>query len=86
MGLIFKNLLFGKYFFESDFFLIFFFQNNFFLIFHFFFNFSFGKQVFFWKNFLNISSLEYRAVHKKCPGERHIVESRGFFYLKEQIF
>ena len=24
MGLIFKNLLFGKYFFESDFFLIFF--------------------------------------------------------------
>ena len=23
---------------------------------------------------------------KKCPGERHIVEPRGFFYLKEQIF
>ena len=30
--------------------------------------------------------LWYRAVHKKCPGERHIVEPRGFFYLKEQIF
>ena len=28
----------------------------------------------------------YRAVLKKCPGERHIVEPRGFFYLKEQIF
>ena len=21
----------------------------------------------------------YRAVNKKCPGERHIVEPRGFF-------
>ena len=30
--------------------------------------------------------LIYRAVLKKCPGERHIVEPRGFFYLKEQIF
>ena len=29
---------------------------------------------------------KYRAVHKKCPGERHIVKPRGFFYLKEQIF
>ena len=31
-------------------------------------------------------SSAYRAVLKKCPGERHIVEPRGFFYLKEQIF
>ena len=29
---------------------------------------------------------QYRAVNKKCPGERHIMEPRGFFQLKEQVF
>ena len=28
----------------------------------------------------------YRAVKKKCPGERHIIEPRGLFQLKEQLF
>ena len=29
-----------------------------------------------------INDMIYRAVHKKCPGEHHIVEPHGFFSIE----